>query len=311
MNSASLIVFNKFLEHLAHERCLSPLTVSSYRRDIDAFIGHCQQRKISQWPDVSHNLVREFAGVSHRKGLGGRSIQRRLSALRTFFHYLINKQGIKITANPVVGVQAPKTEKKLPHCIDADQMQKVLDVTVTHWIQLRDLAMMEMLYSCGLRLSELVSLNLNQLDIASQEITVTGKGNKTRILPIGRKALAVLGNWLPERKQHCHSDEIAVFISSRGSRISHRNVQARMKQWNLSQDLNIRLHPHALRHSFASHLLESSSNLRAVQELLGHANLSTTQIYTHLDFQHLAEVYDKAHPRARKPRQTAKRKTTE
>ncbi|MEE9492793.1 MAG: tyrosine recombinase XerC [Gammaproteobacteria bacterium] len=301
MNVDAINQFAEFFTHLENQRRLSAHTITSYQRDLRSFSDYCQREQIPDWQQVTHEQVRAFAAESHRKGLSGRSVQRRLSALRSLFNFLMMTDVLK--QNPAQSVRSPKDEKKLPHCLDTDQMQAVLDTAApTNWLQQRDLAMMELMYSSGLRLAELVSLNLPQLDLKNAEVRVTGKGEKTRILPVGRKAIISLQNWLQERALHCADDETAAFINRSGSRLSRSSVQKRIRQWNTQQGLGLRLHPHVLRHSFASHILESSHDLRAVQELLGHANLSTTQIYTHLDFQHLAEVYDDAHPRARKQR---------
>jgi len=241
--------------------------------------------------------MRAYVAARHRKGLGGRSLQRELSAVRSFFNYLRREAEVK--TNPVVGVRAPKTARKLPTPLDVDEMGQLLNVNHDSPLAIRDWAMMELMYSAGLRLAELVSLNVDSIDLADNSVPVSGKGSKTRIVPIGRFAKESLKQWLKERNHMTNPGETALFISSRGTRISARAVQQRMKQWGISQGIDSPVHPHRLRHSFASHLLESSGDLRAVQELLGHADISTTQIYTHIDFQHLAKVYDAAHPRAK------------
>jgi integrase/recombinase XerC len=261
-------------------------------------VRFCNEQDISSWPELTPQQVRTFAAQVHRQGLGGRSIQRKLSALRSFCRYLI-RQGA-LSHNPAQDIRAPKTPRKLPHSLDVDRIQHLLDGKPDDWLTQRDLAIMELMYSSGLRLAELVNLDVQQLDLQQGEARVLGKGRKTRIVPIGQKARDVLQAWLTTRAIHCAEGESAVFINRSGTRLGPRSVQQRMHRWALQQGLDSRLHPHALRHSFATHVLESSGDLRAVQELLGHANLSTTQIYTHLDFQRLAEVYDKAHPRARK-----------
>ena len=288
----------EFESHLRDERQLSPHTLSNYRRDLLSVVRFCNEQNISSWPELTPQQVRTFAAQVHRQGLGGRSIQRKLSALRSFCRYLI-RQGA-LSHNPAQDIRAPKTPRKLPHSLDVDRIQHLLDGKPDDWLTQRDLAIMELMYSSGLRLAELVYLDLQQLDLQQGEARVLGKGRKTRIVPIGQKARDVLQSWLTTRAIHCAEGESAVFINRSGTRLSPRSVQQRMHRWALQQGLDSRLHPHALRHSFATHVLESSGDLRAVQELLGHANLSTTQIYTHLDFQRLAEVYDKAHPRARK-----------
>ncbi len=243
-------------------------------------------------------MLRGFVAWRHRQGINGRSLQRNLSAIRAFFRYLL-KQGI-VKVNPAEGITAPKSEKKLPSVLDVDQTQHLVEIKENDPLSLRDRAMLELIYSSGLRLSELTGLNLAHVDMADRLITVTGKGNKTRTLPIGQHALDSLQAWLKARQALVAEDETALFVSQRGKRISTRSVQLRLKQWAIKQGLPNHVHPHMLRHSFASHLLESSGDLRAVQELLGHADISTTQVYTHLDFQHLAQVYDKTHPRAQK-----------
>jgi len=217
---------------------------------------------------------------------------------RTFCRYLIRQKVLE--HNPAQDIRAPRTPHKLPHSLDVDRVQRLLDSRPDDWLSQRDLAIMELMYSSGLRLAELVNLDLQQLDLRQGEARVLGKGRKTRVVPVGRKAREVLTRWLTTRAIHCAEGESALFINRSGTRLSARSVQQRMRRWALRHDLDSRLHPHALRHSFATHVLESSGDLRAVQELLGHANLATTQVYTHLDFQHLAEVYDQAHPRARK-----------
>ena len=242
--------------------------------------------------------MRNWSAECHRKGLGGRSIQRRLSALRGFCQFLVENK--VLDHNPARDIRAPKSPRKLPHSLDVDRLQRLLECKPEDWLEQRDLTLMELMYSGGLRLAELVGLNTTDVDLREGEARVLGKGRKTRIVPVGSKAQAALAAWFPLRSLHVDENETALFISRNGTRISPRSVQQRLKRWALKQGLESRLHPHALRHSCATHVLESSGDLRAVQELLGHANLGTTQIYTHLDFQHLAQVYDASHPRARK-----------
>jgi integrase/recombinase XerC len=298
VNKRALSGLEDFERHIGEQRRLSHHTLSSYRRDLEAVVAFCDTQGIDDWPQLDTRQVRAFASQLHRRGLGGRSIQRRLSALRSFCRFLIRRGELR--HNPAQDVRAPKTPRKLPHSIDTDRIQRLLDGGTDDWLSLRDLAIMELMYSSALRLAELVSLDLADIDLHRCEARVTGKGRKTRIVPVGGKAHAAVQHWLTERASHCADGETALFISRRGTRISPRSVQQRMKRWALNRGLDSRLHPHALRHSCATHVLESSGDLRAVQELLGHANLSTTQIYTHLDFQRLAQVYDQAHPRARK-----------
>ena len=238
----------------------------------------------------------------HRKGLGGRSIQRWLSSLRTFFNYGLKHRWL--TSNPANGIAAPKSPKKLPKTLDVDQINQFLSLPESNWIDCRDHAIIELLYSSGLRLAELTNLNLTDVDLREAMVTVTGKGNKTRQLPIGRQALGAMKSWLKRRQELKKTDLPAMFLSQHGKRLSPRAIQDRLKKISIKQGMQGKVHPHMLRHSFASHLLESSGDLRAVQELLGHQNISTTQVYTHLDFQHLAKVYDKAHPRAQKKKET-------
>ncbi len=287
-----------FERHLAHERRLSPHTLGNYRRDLRAVAAFCDDQGIDHWTALTQQHVRMLASESHRRGLGGRSIQRRLSALRSFCRFLIRER--RIHANPAQDVRAPKSPRRLPHALDVDQVNRLLDAPAGDWLQQRDRTLMELLYSSGLRLAELVGLDLDDIDLEAGEARVTGKGRKTRIVPVGARAAAALRAWLGLRAARCPPEQRALFINRSGGRLGASGVQKRLKGWARRHGLPVRLHPHALRHSFASHLLESSGDLRAVQELLGHANLSTTQVYTHLDFQHLARVYDRAHPRSRR-----------
>ncbi len=287
-----------FIDYLAAERMFSGHTLSNYRRDLDQLASYCSEQKLNRWIDLNTRLIRRYVAQQHSNGLSGTSLQRKLSACRSFFRYLI-REG-RANDNPALAVSAPKSAKKLPRPLDVDQLNELLSLPVREPLALRDLAMLELFYSCGLRLAELVSLDLNHLDLRDASLHVTGKGRKTRHLPIGSQALRALDQWLQSREQMADPDQTALFVSQRGTRLSPRSVQLRLKRWGLATATQGKLHPHRLRHSFASHLLESSGDLRAVQELLGHADISTTQIYTHLDFQHLAEVYDNAHPRAKK-----------
>ncbi|MDH3588266.1 MAG: tyrosine recombinase XerC [Gammaproteobacteria bacterium] len=288
----------QFLSHLRNERRLSSHTVSSYQRDIGALEVFCGREDVATWSELDAFHVRRFAAAEHRNGLSPRSIQRRMSAIRTFFNYLLREGEIK--NNPATDISAPKAKKRLPATIDADSMAALLDFGGDEPLGVRDRAIMELLYSCGLRLAELVGLDLNAVDLDDQTVRVTGKGDKDRVLPVGRKARDALRAWLLVRVQFADEDETAIFVSRRGQRMSKRSVQSRVAYWARRQGVDVTVYPHLFRHSFATHLLESSGDLRGVQELLGHANISTTQVYTHLDFQHLADTYDKAHPRARK-----------
>jgi integrase/recombinase XerC len=291
----------RFEAYMRDEKRLAAHTVNNYRRDLANLQAFCETQGITHWQKLQPTQVRAWAAQLHRRGLAGRSVQRHLSALRSFYRFMIS-QGV-VPSNPGQDIRAPRTPRKLPHSLDVDRIQALLDVKTDNWLSQRDVAMMELMYSCGLRLAELVGLDLHQLDLQTCEARVLGKGSKTRIVPIGSKAREVILAWLPVRTQHCAVGENALFISRQGNRLSARSVQQRFARWARLRGLDSRLHPHALRHSFATHMLESSGDLRAVQELLGHANLSTTQVYTHLDFQHLAQVYDQAHPRARAKRQ--------
>lgn len=298
MQSAETAWIDKFIHHLGYERRLSPLTCKNYDRDLRALLDFCDEIGRKAWSELDTEDIRSFSGTSYRRGLSARSIQRRLSAARTFYRYLLREKQVK--KNPVESVPAPKHGKRLPENLDADRMGKLLDIPGDTPIVDRDRAILELLYSSGLRLAELVDLNLGDIDPNDATVRVTGKGNKDRIVPVGRKALAALARWHKSRVIMADAEEKALFVSNRGQRLSPRSVQARVTHWAKRQGIDSNVYPHLFRHSFATHLLESSHDLRGVQELLGHANISTTQVYTHLDFQHLAQIYDKTHPRARK-----------
>lgn len=290
-----------FLNHLNTERRLSQHTIAAYRRDLNNFAEFRGRESINKLTDVDSFVVRRYAAWCHRKGLSPRSIARRLSAVRSFFVYLL-REGV-VDANPAVDIGAPKAPRRLPSTLDADQMAKLLESSMPESgdpLLLRDRAILELLYSSGLRLGELVGLDVLDLDMKDATVRVVGKGAKTRVLPVGRHALAALEVWLGLRGKYALAAETALFVGQRGKRIHPRTVQTRIRRWASLQGAPVRVHPHLLRHSFASHLLESSGDLRGVQELLGHANISTTQIYTHLDFQHLAHIYDRSHPRAKR-----------
>lgn len=299
MNSAEEHWLEKFFNHLHSERRLSLHTQEAYRRDLVKLTEFCDKQEILAWKNLRGHHVRAYVAWRHRSGLSGRSIQRNLSAVRAFYHYLM-REG-KTQLNPVLGIVTPKSPRSLPHTLDVDQVGRLLEIPLENTLACRDRAIMELMYSSGLRLAELVSLDIASVDLHDETVRVLGKGNKERIVPVGRFACTALQTWLDERvKLSEQVDEPALFISRRGQRLTSRAVQLRMREWSVRQGLEGSVHPHQLRHSFASHLLESSGDLRAVQELLGHADIATTQIYTHLDFQHLAKVYDKAHPRAKK-----------
>ena len=315
----------RFFVHLADERRLSPHTLSNYRRDLERISCWRLEQGIEAWAGLGDEAVRRYIAARHRKGIGGRTLARELSALRTFFGFLLRER--LVSHNPARGLRAPKSARRLPGSLDADTLSALLDkepvigasadVKVgagpaadnegdkevdNEPLTLRDTAMVELLYSSGLRLAELIAIDVRDIDPVDATLTVVGKGSKTRRVPVGKAALQAIAAWHAVRPLLAARDEPALFVSSRGGRIHPRTVQARLKRWAQQRGSGRNLHPHLLRHSFASHLLESSGDLRAVQELLGHADIATTQIYTHLDFQHLAQVYDQAHPRARKRR---------
>jgi len=298
VDEPSLALLPRFLTHLSTERRLSPHTDSNYRRDLHLFVGYCTRSDVPQWARVDSQHVRSFAAAEFRRGQSPRTIQRRLSALRSFFNFLL-REGV-LRANPASDVQAPKAKKRLPATLDADLMARLLSFRADEQLSVRDKAIMELFYSSGLRLSELTDLDLADLDLPDRTVRVTGKGSKTRVLPVGRFAVEALSAWLSQRATIADVGEQAVFVAQSGRRISVRAVQVRVATWARRQGLGMHVHPHMFRHSFASHLLESSQDLRGVQELLGHSNIATTQVYTHLDFQHLAKIYDQSHPRARR-----------
>jgi integrase/recombinase XerC len=293
MQSSETLLLEFYIKTLHH---LSVHTRHAYQRDLNHMQNYCDQHDIAKWSELDGRQLRGFVAERHRQGIGGRSIQRNLSAVRSFYRYLLKNE--KVKNNPAEGIIAPKSPRKLPKVLDADQTVQLVEINEEDTLAIRDRAILELIYSSGLRLAELISLNLNDIDFNDRILTVTGKGNKTRIVPVGSHAIKAIKRWLKERSTMTSASEQALFISNRGKRISPRSVQDRLKQWAIKQGLPVHVHPHMLRHSFASHLLESSGDLRAVQELLGHADISTTQVYTHLDFQHLAQVYDKTHPRA-------------
>lgn len=287
-----------FLKHLKVEKRLSAHTVAAYRRDLSCLRDYCDKNDISGWADLRVHNMRRYAATGFAGGLSPRSIQRRLSGARSFMGYLIREGRVK--NNPVAGVTAPKAPKRLPDALDVEQMAQLLNVKGDDRAATRDRAIMELLYSSGLRLAELVGLNLGDVDAGDGLVRVTGKGRKERIVPVGRRALAAICEWERVRANDADVGEQAMFVGQRGKRISPRTVQAMVRRRAIEAGLPKRVYPHLFRHSFATHMLESSSDLRGVQEMLGHADISTTQIYTHLDFQHLAQIYDKAHPRALK-----------
>lgn len=293
---------DKFFQYLQSERQYSPHTLSNYRRDITGFLAYCQQQNLDNWRAIDSQHVRDYVSRMHRQGSAGKSLQRLLSSLRSLFRHLLKQQ--KVLANPATGLRAPKSQKKLPEVLSPDALDHLLNIETRDPESFRDRAIMELFYGCGLRLSELTGLNLDSINWGEQILVVLGKGNKQRRVPFGNKARDAMQAWLTQRALIAAENESAVFISMKGIRISPRSVETQLKKRAREKGMFQRVYPHLLRHSFASHILESSGDLRAVQELLGHANLSTTQIYTHVDFQHLANVYDAAHPRARKKTET-------
>ena len=292
-------LLSNFLAQLTIEKRASQYTVKSYKRDLNCLSTYCESKSISLWTDLKQTDIRSYMASRHRQGLSSTSLQRELSAIRSFFNFLLKNQ--LTDNNPGQYIKAPKKTRKLPKTLDVDQIKSLLEAGANSTIEIRDLAMFELFYSSGIRLSELAQLNLTDIDLTDKSLMVrSGKGGKSRMLPIGSKAVVAINTWLEHRIKSITSTETALFISTRGTRLGQRSIELRLKQWCKKKGIAENIHPHMLRHSFATHLLESSQDLRAVQELLGHSNISTTQIYTHLDFQHLADVYDSAHPRAKR-----------
>lgn len=298
---------SEYLNELQYQRRLSKHTLSNYQRDLSVFSQFCESTyagEINDWNDILSAHIRQYISKRHQQGLAPSSLQRNLSSVRSFFNYLLKKSIIK--NNPAKGITAPRSGRHLPQVLDVDQTNRLMEInTGGDILAIRDKAILELFYSAGLRLSELVELNLE--DYKANKVRVLGKGNKQREVPVGKQAQTALCNWLSRRAELVSSKldnkedaEHAIFLGQKGRRIAPRTIQKRISDWAIKQGIDLHVHPHMLRHSFASHILESSGDLRAVQELLGHSDISTTQIYTHLDFQHLAEVYDKAHPRSKK-----------
>ena len=291
---------DRYLDELAQQRRQSPHTVSNYRRDLHVLAGLIAESSDSiTYCTLQGHHIRRFMAQLHARGLGGRSLARMLSAWRGFYRWL----GLRgeVSANPVEGVKAPKSPRALPKVLSPDEANRLLDHAGGDSLELRDQAMFELFYSSGLRLAELAALDLACLhDVAEGEIKVFGKRGKERHVPVGGKAREAIERWAQQRALVALPEETALFVGQRGARIHPRVIEERLKQRALTQGLPVNVHPHMLRHSFASHLLQSSGDLRAVQEMLGHASIASTQVYTHLDFQHLAQVYDKAHPRAKR-----------
>ena len=292
-------LIDRFLDHLKFERRVSDHTVSAYRIDLLRLQEFAVQRKIQNIARVAPPQARLFAAGLRHLNLSSRSIARTLSAARSFYKFLIREGEGK--TNPFEGISTPRGERKLPRTLNIEQAAQLVMITPDSDLTFRDRAILELLYSSGLRLSEIERSNVCDVDLADRTMTILGKGGKTRIVPVGRHAITAIKSWLQRRQVLVSNiEEKALFVSRSGNRLGARAIQKRVEYWAKRQGLDRSVHPHMLRHSFASHLLESSSDLRAVQELLGHSDISTTQVYTHLDFQHLAKVYDKAHPRARR-----------
>jgi integrase/recombinase XerC len=303
MNSTAIQSVDAYLKYLQIEKRASPHTIKNYARDLSNLQQFCTEHHINDWAELRTHNVQACISHRHQQNISSRSIQRQLSAIRTFFDYLIERT--QCEHNPARHVKAPRSSKPLPKTLDVDQLNGLLNQPATTALEKRDLAILELFYSSGLRLSELANLDINDLDTKEKTVLVRhGKGNKSRIVPVGRYALKALQHWYQVRPQFAPDPTLdqnsAIFLSNQGNRLSVRSIQQRIKHWCKRHGFNQLIHPHMLRHSFASHMLESSGDLRAVQELLGHSNINTTQIYTHLNFQHLSEVYDQAHPRAKK-----------
>jgi integrase/recombinase XerC len=324
---AALEWLKRFRRYLTTERRLSPHTDKSYALDLQAFVACCDKDSIEEWKRVDNFHVRTFVMRQHAAGLAPKSIQRQLSAVRMFFEFLIREslnahdrvtrvecsgtaeelaaaheaadQAPQVFVNPALEIRAPKAKRQIPVTLDPDQMARLLEIPPGDALATRDKAIMELLYSSGLRLSELTSLNTTDL-LSDNTVQVTGKGKKQRIVPVGSKAAEALAQWIRARAELAPSGQQALFVSKDGRRLGPKGVQGRVAHWARRQGIPLHVHPHLFRHSFATHLLESSRNIRGVQEMLGHADISTTQIYTHLDFQHLARTYESAHPRARR-----------
>ncbi len=308
MSIGAATLVEAYLAAMAHERQASPHTLAAYRRDLATLLELGEISSAVALNTLNTHDIRRFMMQLHGNGMSPRSLARTLSAWRSFYRWLAcnGKTGEPLLANPCDTVRPPRRGRDLPKAISVEQSTALLSQTSAardpeDILALRDHAMLELLYSSGLRLSELAGLDKDGgLDLVSGEITVTGKRGKTRLVPVGSQAIAALRLWLEHRPQLAAENETALFVSQRGTRLTPRSIELRVARWAKTSNVGMHLHPHMLRHSFASHVLQSSGDLRAVQEMLGHASIATTQVYTHLDFQHLAKVYDSAHPRARK-----------
>lgn len=320
MTPAATAWIERFRRYLAAERRCSPHTVAAYTRDLQTLVSYCDHTGLESWSAIDSGHLRSFAARLHASGLGPRSIQRQLSAVRSFYEFLQREahalrrepggderhEVARIRSNPGQDVRAPKVARRLPETLDADQMARLLEIPAGEPFATRDRAIMELLYSSGLRLAEIVGLDVGHLDMPDRTVHVLGKGSKARVVPVGRVALRAIEQWLIDRAALARPGEAALFVGRLGRRLGRRAVELRVAYWARRQGLPAHVYPHLFRHSFASHLLESGAELRGVQELLGHADIATTQIYTHLDFQHLARIYDATHPRARRAKTPAK-----
>ena len=295
MNNNSYI--DNYIEHIKFEKRLSSNTIKNYLRDI---LLLKKQSPNKDFKSYKVEDIRRSVSIFHQQGINGKSLSRMLSSWRGFFDFLTNRY--KFKQNPVTGIKAPKSKKTLPQTLSIDQVMKLINITDSTLLGIRDRAVMELFYSSGLRLSELINIKIHEINTDDNTATITGKGDKTRVVPIGEYAMKALNGWLIERDKikNISPENKFVFLSKKGLPLGTRSIQYRLKYWAKKQGIPENIHPHLLRHSFASHILQSSQDLRAVQELLGHTNISTTQIYTHLDYQHLSKIYDKAHPRAKK-----------
>ena len=298
MNTPLSPFLEKFLHYLQYEKQFSPHTIENYNIDLVKIIRFFDSLAIHDWNNVEEGHIRAWLSLQRSQKISTRTLNRQLAALRSFYRYLI-KEG-ELVDNKAQRIISLKSSASLPKALDVDQMSTLLDFDAKTNLEIRDIAILELLYSSGLRVSEIASLNIEDIDLSSRQLTVTGKGKKMRVALIGSHAAIALTKWLELRKVMTDPNEKSVFLNKEGQRLSVRSIQNRLYQFGLKQGIAVRVHPHQIRHSFASHLLESSNDLRAVQELLGHSNLSTTQIYTKVNFQHLANVYDECHPRAKK-----------
>ena len=297
LDGLNLKYLQAYMAWMRYEKRYSELTAENYARDLKRLFEQAADIPLA---NLKAQQIRRFIAKAHGEGLSGRTLARMLSAWRGFFTYLMRDHGLP--GNPCMGLRAPKSPKLLPHALSPDEAAQLVDLCADTPAAIRDKAIYELFYSSGLRLAELVSLDLVPVrcDMNTGEVRITGKGGKMRIVPLGSFAVSALQAWFNVRAQLADPEEKALFVGQRGSRISPRVVQLCMKQWGIRQGIDSNVHPHVLRHSFATHVLQSSGDLRAVQEMLGHASISSTQIYTHLDYQYLSKIYDAAHPRARK-----------